>query len=404
MQQILIQNFGPIANHQGIVIEISKVLVLCGEQGTGKSSIAKLISQFAWLEKALVRKDYSVFEIEQTNFFIKLCSFHNITSYFRFDTHIEFIGSKYSFVYKNQSLKVQENKDAHYERPQIMYIPAERNLVAALDNAAKIQNLPKPIAVFLEEYYNALKAINAPLKLPLNGYKVDYDIDANTVWFGDQNFKIRLSEAASGFQSLVPLFIVSQNLLHRVSQHPDSSNFRSEASLAESTKLKETIREILNNKDLDEKVRVLMIQELNRSVRNNRLLNIVEEPEQNLYPNSQRTILNELLAINNSLDGNQLVLTTHSPYIVNYLTLTIKLGMLKQKFGEEKLLHLDNNFPLRSAVSPEDVGIYQLSTDGEIGLLEKYDGLPVDSNILNEALGKTNEFFDQLLEVEDTLA
>jgi len=58
MQQILIQNFGSIENHQGVSIEFSKVLVLCGEQGTGKSSIVKLESRLTWLEKPLERKDH----------------------------------------------------------------------------------------------------------------------------------------------------------------------------------------------------------------------------------------------------------------------------------------------------------------------------------------------------------
>jgi len=119
---------------------------------------------------------------------------------------------------------------------------------------------------------------------------------------------------------------------------------------------------------------------------------------------SQRVVLNELLAINNAIEGNQLVLTTHSPYVINYLTLAIKMGMLKQKHGVGKLDGLDDVVPLRSAILPEEVAIYQLLNDGELGLLDTYEGLPADSNVLNEALGETNELFDRLLEKEDALA
>jgi len=193
MQQILIQNFGPIVNKKRTLIDFSKVLVLCGEQGTGKSTVAKLVSQFSWLEKALVRRDYSVVDIEENGFFLRLSSFHNLTSYFKPDSYLKFDGIKYDFVYENQSLKVKKKSNAEYVRPQIMYIPAERNLVAALENAAKIQNLPKPVAVFLEEYYNALRNAKAPVKLPLNGYNVVYDDKTNTVWFGDRDFKSYVS-------------------------------------------------------------------------------------------------------------------------------------------------------------------------------------------------------------------
>ncbi|MBO4372301.1 MAG: AAA family ATPase, partial [Bacteroidales bacterium] len=55
-----------------------------------------------------------------------------------------------------------------------------------------------------------------------------------------------------------------------------------------------------------------------------RTLNIIEEPEQNLFPSSQRKMLNALLEFNNSVEENQLIITTHSPYIINYLMLAIK--------------------------------------------------------------------------------
>lgn len=48
-----VKNFGPIRG--GLTendgwIEVTKVTVFIGNQGSGKSTIAKLISTFAWLE------------------------------------------------------------------------------------------------------------------------------------------------------------------------------------------------------------------------------------------------------------------------------------------------------------------------------------------------------------------
>ena len=54
MSQIKVKNFGPIksgfAENYGF-IDIRKITVFIGNQGTGKSSIAKLISTLSWLEK-----------------------------------------------------------------------------------------------------------------------------------------------------------------------------------------------------------------------------------------------------------------------------------------------------------------------------------------------------------------
>ncbi|MFM8295403.1 MAG: ATP-binding protein, partial [Microcystaceae cyanobacterium] len=56
MSQIKVKNFGPIGS--GFVendgfLDIRKITVFIGNQGTGKSNIAKLISTFSWLEKSL---------------------------------------------------------------------------------------------------------------------------------------------------------------------------------------------------------------------------------------------------------------------------------------------------------------------------------------------------------------
>ena len=63
MSRIKIKNFGPI--REGFVgndgwLGIKKVTVLIGDQGSGKSTVAKLISVFSWLEKNIVRNDLSV--------------------------------------------------------------------------------------------------------------------------------------------------------------------------------------------------------------------------------------------------------------------------------------------------------------------------------------------------------
>ena len=48
MQKIIIKNFGPVKDAE---IEIKKVLVLIGEQASGKSTIAKLIYFFKSLHQ-----------------------------------------------------------------------------------------------------------------------------------------------------------------------------------------------------------------------------------------------------------------------------------------------------------------------------------------------------------------
>lgn len=61
MSRIRIKNFGPIK--EGLRendgwLDVKKVTVFIGNQGSGKSTVAKLISVFTKIEKSLVRGDF----------------------------------------------------------------------------------------------------------------------------------------------------------------------------------------------------------------------------------------------------------------------------------------------------------------------------------------------------------
>ena len=64
---------------------------------------------------------------------------------------------------------------------------------------------------------------------------------------------------------------------------------------------------------------------------NSFFLNVVEEPEQNLFPESQMKNLAFLLEVANVNDENKIVMTTHSPYVLSYITLAAKSYELMNK-------------------------------------------------------------------------
>ena len=147
-----------------------------------------------------------------------------------------------------------------------------------------------------------------------------------------------------------------------------------------------------------------VVLELNANMRNQRFINIVEEPEQNLFPTSQSDVLFKLLEINNKIKTNNLILTTHSPYIINYLSLAIKAyNILHQANGAQYQSDINKVVPLQSCINPNDVAVYEISIDGKIHLLPKMDGMPSDTNYLNRALEDANIQFDSLLDIEDRL-
>jgi hypothetical protein len=52
-------------------------------------------------------------------------------------TEIEYRGQAYSFTYKNKSLHIGKKQSNDYPLPQIIYVPAERNIIANVPNAGK---------------------------------------------------------------------------------------------------------------------------------------------------------------------------------------------------------------------------------------------------------------------------
>ena len=64
---------------------------------------------------------------------------------------------------------------------------------------------------------------------------------------------------------------------------------------------------------------------------NSFFLNVVEEPEQNLFLESRMKNGAFLLKAANVNDENKIVMTTHSPYVLSYITLAAKAYELMNK-------------------------------------------------------------------------
>ena len=156
-------------------LEIKKVTAFIGNQGSGKSTVAKLISTFVWMEKALVRGDYDVKWLETPNRFKnQFLKYHRIENYLSgysvlFDeTVIEYRGDAYHFKYDHGYLQINEiNKNIYY-LPQIMYVPAERNFISNVKSPKSLKLVSDSLIEFVtEEFDKAKNEINGILTLPV---------------------------------------------------------------------------------------------------------------------------------------------------------------------------------------------------------------------------------------------
>jgi len=131
---------------------------------------------------------------------------------------------------------------------------------------------------------------------------------------------------------------------------------------------------------------------------------IVEEPEQNLFPQTQMDLLYHLISEINHGRNHRLVLTTHSPYILYALNNCMMAFLVKDKIDGETASKIDST---KYALNPEDVSVWSIK-DGclrndknephktiqdERGLIRK--------NYFNEVMRQVMSDFNKLLELDD---
>jgi predicted ATPase len=409
MSKIKIKYFGPIKEgyqENDGWIDIKKVTIFIGNQGSGKSTVAKLISTFVWLEKALTRGDMKA-PVSYDDF-IELIKFHRIENYLKDNTEIEYEGTNFLLELKKSTtlnqriIEATELKAKSYKLPKIMYVPAERNFLSSIENINKVSDLVVgSLKNYSIEFRNAqLTNKGEAIELPINNTKIVYDPKDNENYLEFNNERLKLSHASSGFHSFVPLHWITKYLIDFVKQ--------SEKILLESLSTDQTIRrknelKKLNSLELDEKKLRAREKEINEKYVCKCFVNIVEEPEQNLFPTSQKKMLYSLLKFNNEQDGNRLIMTTHSPYLLVYLTLCIEAYRLKHKDNSDVIQSkLNEIVPIESVIDGYDLAAYQLNeVNGEITKLKDYKGLPSDDNDLNNGLADANDDFSKLLDLED---
>jgi len=407
MSRIKIKNFGPIKvgnqTNEGW-IDIKKVTLFIGNQGSGKSTVAKLISTFIWLEKALIRGDIKAPVSNQD--FIELIEFHRLENYLQPDTQIEYEGNSYRLVLSdnssNREVVATKLNQKSVKQPKIMYVPAERNFLSSIANINKVSDLIiGSLKNYSIEFRNAQLAHRSkPIDLPINNTKIVYEPKEDENYLIFNNKRLKLSDASSGFHSIVPLYWVTKYLIEYVKQ--------GEKKLLELLSTDQTIRrnnelKELNTQKLDEKTLRAREKKINEKYVSKYFINIVEEPEQNLFPSSQRQLLNSLLAFNNG--NNMLIMTTHSPYLINYISLAVKANELKEKIQTKELKdRLNEIVPVNSTVNSKELAIYELDEEsGSISKLGNFEGIPSDKNFLNVSLAEGNKLFDSLLEIEEDL-
>jgi predicted ATP-dependent endonuclease of OLD family len=357
-EKLIIKNFGPI---KSVELELKKVTVLIGEQGTGKSALAKLLyvlSNYFFLfgnddERKTIIESYGLFFRPDTEINYNT-DYYSVTCQF----------GKFAIELKDDVKKAYENIK---EKPNsilidwfdklisdYIYVPAER---IALTPIVRMLNAPSRtlyrgsfdefIVDFAQDYDTARRKIHEYVIPHLNNVVFKMVNGLEKVVFNNE--ELFLDQTSSGFQVSIPFVVLMAYYIQ--------------------------------------------IKSINKF--------IIEEPELNLFPTAQYELIKFFIEKVNPINSSVLV-TTHSPYILTSLNNLIQAYLTGNKRGRKQ--KTTDIIPHKYWLNLKDVTAYMLKYDDaakgvvhenildEDGLIkaEKIDGV---SRILNEE-------FDKLLNIE----
>lgn len=401
MITIEIKNIGPIKEVSKITL--NKLNVFMGPQSSGKSTIAKIISFCTWVEKDVATsQSLSEYQENKTYFKEHLESFHKIKGYFNCDSYIHYKSDVVDIVWEDEKCSISWVDKYAYKRSKIAYIPSERNMVI-LPEARKSEFGNTNIRSFLFDWFEARKKYSnendlSVLNLGVNYYYVEgSEEDHIRCKNDDTEYDILLSNASSGLQSITPLIAMIEYLTKwiydedTISFELDERRQRVSRILAKEKVLKPyydqadlpigDLQKLVNsfNEKLHEKEeKAVEYFNAYKTISNSLFKTtnsqfIIEEPEQNLFPETQRDLVYYFLQNCLNKEGNRLTLTTHSPYVLYALNNCMMAGLVSDKMEANELSKLKCN---QSKINPVDVSIYEIregvvreSIQGEDGLI-----------------------------------
>ncbi len=400
MGRLIVKNLGPLKD---VDIELNRINLFIGENGSGKSVLAKIITivydilnnnldnnhmkekfhifHINFIENnsiiELFTENTLFFKLENKDFFVyksieanetnsKLVSFLEELNQFKKQEdenmkEIKLLKEEFSKDKKiSEVLKIEqkikksltniekEQRKAKHHHKNIsrlssQYIPAERNLISLFNKSLTTLLVAEvPLPKFLLQFSSEFEKAGNELK-ELKFLNVKYvngdGLDRHKVYFNDKDY-LPLEHSSSGIQSVLPLYLTVKYFANR-----------------------------------------------HRSI-------IIEELEQNLFPKAQAETIKYI--IEQVSDDNSLFMMTHSPYVLstlNNLIMAYKVAQMSKDTKERVKEFIKEE----QWINPNEFSAYYLENGIAKNIVSKR-GLISDNEIDNISDDMGDEF-DTLMEI-----
>lgn len=374
-ERLMVRNFGPITN---LDIEFRRLTLFIGDQGSGKSTLSKLLTicrDYNWWLLMLENADAEDVKKPFYDF--------GINEYFMDDTFISYTMTGFSIKYENGVFSIESDyinagaikkyfqylnkrygsgqegavdetqaKELEPYARAVLYILAERNLVGNLSESlasmltAQVP-LPKPLMEYMSMFERAKKEYPS-YNIPFFNVKFVKKNGKERIELVGKDKDLPLSACSSGLQSAIPMLMVIDYALK-------TESFNSF---------------------------------------------VIEEPEQNLFPQNQFEMLGFVTSrLWHPNQRRQFIITTHSPYLLsslNVLMLAYKLHHIDEVREEAEKIIVPGY-----TVNPDDVSVFALDPNGEVyckSLISEKTGL-VSVNELDSVSEIIGDDFDRLYDL-----
>jgi predicted ATPase len=406
-EKLIIKNFGPI---KSVDLDLGKITVLIGEQATGKSTIAKILSMCRYFSYIV---NY-VIDIDKQNEFHTNEQFFNglkdwgIDDYLQDESEIFYRNELYAFEFKNKLVTEYETVVTIDDLKKQYYLTETKissnstiftKLLKELENLKKDEEASNRISerevlyayeggswTPNENFYrlNAKKVMDNPLFIPAERGFQSLSVGKDSLVsdaIQDELFKInRIVRGYKKETQIKPLSIVYKNInnIGYVKKIKDKEFFtlHNGASGYQST------------------IPIVLAVKYYNEVERRKRTFIVEEPEINLFPSVQRKLMSFFVEnINNN--GHSFLIPTHSPYFlsaINDLLIAYKKGQQNEK-ETGKVIKED------AWLNPTDLSVYELKNGEADDIFDKNLGL-ISDNIIDDVSDEMNEEFERLLDIK----
>lgn len=331
-RRLVIHKFGAIISAD---IRLKDFNIFIGEQGSGKSTIAKLITIFE-------NSSFGDSKSDSENLMRKFDEF-NIVSYFHPDTYFSYSSEEGNITYQDGSFDLN--------RPTLqlkhhLYIPAERFFISIFSRSIATLLLSKaPIPQTLLEFaslYEKAKNQFANYQVPI--FKMIFQSQEmnEKLILSESDKVIPFKDASSGIQSVIPLLMV----IDYITQEHPNEHF------------------------------------------------VVEEPELNLFPQTQVDLLHYIVG-----KCQQLTVTTHSPYLLSALNNMIEAYNIL-KWHPEKEDEITALIPKKYWIDFDKISAYKIEKGNVISILDEEYRLIVADQI-DAISDQESRIFTALVDLEE---